>query len=152
MSKKGIGILFLIAWFLSFASSGVSAKRLLPQVAQSAKTSTKTQVKSGKGVTVAVAFRNDRNAIIAAFTNLKIAKEVTYILSYTNANGIEQVAQSGVDVKEKEPVKRELLFGTCSSDNVCTYDTDIKDAKFVVTTTLLDGKKVIKTFNLKVKK
>lgn len=152
MVIKSFSIIVIAISLLAITSHSIFAKRVLPQVAQQTKTETKTQVKSGRGVTVSVKFRADRNAIIATFTNLRIAKDITYNLSYKNADGIEQVAQSSVDPKAKEPVVRELLFGTCSTNNICHYDTGIKDAKFIVTTTLLNGKKVVKTFNLKVKK
>jgi hypothetical protein len=152
--KKIFPILFCFLVLSFLITRSLYAKRVLPQVAEAAKTSkdSKTLTKISKGVTVAVKFRTDRNAIIATFTNLKIAKDVNYTFSYKNGDDIDQVAQSSVDPKEKEPVVRELLFGTCSTNNVCRYDTGIHDAKFVVTTTLLTGKKVVKTFNIKVKK
>jgi hypothetical protein len=151
MSKK-IGALFILITLLVCVSpTTASAKRLLPQAAEANK-GTKALSKNTKGVTVLVKFRNDKNAIVATFTNLKIAKDISYTFSYKTGDDIEQVAQSSVDPKEKEPAVRELLFGTCSTGNVCRYDTGIYDAKFVVTTTILNGKKVIKTFNVKVKK
>jgi hypothetical protein len=153
---KKIFLLLVCCVFFSFVHTpSVFAKRVLPQVLESNKTNSGTSKivsKNTKGVTVAVKLRNDKNAINATFTNLKIAKDISYTFSYKNTDNIEQVAQSSVDPKEKEPVARELLFGTCSTGNVCRYDTGVHDAKFVVTTTLLNGKKVIKTFTIKVKK
>ena len=151
--KKVLPILFCVL-ILSFVTiPKVFAKRVLPQVANTnnATSNAQSAIKT-KGITVSVKLRSDRNAIIATLTNLKIAKDISYSLSYKTGDNIDQVAQSSVDPKEKEPVVRELLFGTCSTNNVCRYDTGIHDAKFVVTTTLLTGKKVVKTFNIKIKK
>lgn len=150
MIKKIFFILFCFGVFSVLVAPSALAKRVLPQVTNIGTKDVK--VSKTKGVSVSVIQRTDKNAIVASFTNLKIAKDVSYTFSYKNGENIEQVAQSNVDPKEKEPVVRELLFGTCSTGNVCRYDTGIHDAKFVVTTTLLNGKKVIKTFNVKVKK
>jgi hypothetical protein len=142
---------FTLVLLLVFGSLDIAeAKRLLPQT-QTIKSGITRRVVS-QGVTVSVTFREDRNGILATFTNLKIAKEVGYTLVYKNAQNIEQAVQSSIDVNAPEPVTREFLFGTCSTNNVCQYDSDVRDAKFIVTTTLKTGKKVIKTFNLKVKK
>ncbi len=146
--------IFFVLTFLVLAvisHRDLSAKRLLPQAKTQAQTINSPKVIT-KGVTVGVKFRSDRNAIIATFTNLSIASSILYELHYKNADNIEQAATGTVDVKEKGLVERELIFGTCSTNNVCRYDTNVHDAKFVVTTILKTGKKVIKTFNLKVKK
>lgn len=146
-----IGLFLLTTVFVFTYPTTTFAKRLLPQV-QKQQTDVKTGKRETKGVAVIVKFRSDRNAINSSFTNLKIAKEVHYKFSYKNGDNVEQASEGSLDLTQKEPITREFLFGTCSTDNVCRYDTGIHDAKFVVTTNLLTGKKVIKTFILKVKK
>jgi hypothetical protein len=149
MSKTLASLCIILSLFVVSSLHTIDAKRLLPQAQKTNATAPKV---SSKGVSVSVKFRSDRNAIIATFTNLRIAKEISYSLSYKNSEGIEQYTESSVSVNEREPLIREIPFGTCSTDNICRYDTGITNAKFIVTTTLKNGRKVIKTFNLKVKK
>lgn len=128
-------------------SSAVSAKKLLPRF----RTATKgtTAVSSSKGVATSVKFRGDRLAIIVNFSNLSVASSVSYTLSY-NSRGTTQGAAGTLNPSTStDPTSRELLFGTCSH-GVCRYDSGITNARFVVTTTTASGKRVIKSFRLKV--
>lgn len=147
MSTKLFFIPILVFFYSFTLPSSVEAKRLLPQ-AQSQKTDVKTGKNPSRGVTTSVKFRDDRKAIIVNFTNLSVASSVSYILSY-NTRGTQQAAGGSITLPTSEPVTRELLFGTCSK-GVCRYDTGITNAKFVVTTVLKSGLKVIKTFKLKI--
>ncbi|MDO8503397.1 MAG: hypothetical protein Q7S60_01775 [bacterium] len=145
MSRKMLLFLPLLVAFLLFPQE-VQAKKQLPQA--SSQKSSGTRVSSGKGVGVSVKFANYKRAISATFTNLGIASSVTYQLTYTQ-NGINEGAGGSISDLSSGTTTRQLLFGTCSK-GVCRYHTGIKNAKFVVTTTLKDGRKTIKTFKLKV--
>ena len=146
MSRRILFSVFLFSVFLFLAAEPTFAKRTLPRAGGTSSMGATSSATSG--VTTSVKFRADRLAINAAFKNLSIAKSVSYQLTYTGG-GISQGAGGTVSDLTTEPQERELLFGTCSK-GVCTYHTGIKNAKFVVTTTLKNGKKVVKTFRLKV--
>lgn len=124
------------------------AKKVLPRQ-ESAKASVGAKTSGLKGVNVSVKFRGDRKAIIAAFSNLEIASSVSYTLSYTAGRGVKEGAGGTISDLSAGTVSRELLFATCSA-GACRYHTGIKNAKFTVTTKLKNGKKVSKTFRLKV--
>lgn len=147
--KKIVVLLILFSMFFSFAGNA-SAKRLLPQVkppnipGTSVATSSKT-----KGVNVSVKFRGDRRAIIVTFSNLSIASSVNYTLSYSTRRTTQGASGTINPSASPDPTSRELIFGTCSH-GVCRYDTGITNARLVVTTTLKSGKKVVKSFKLKV--
>lgn len=142
---KKLITLFLLLLFL-FSAKVVFAKRILPHLSKLGKTS--SLAVSSKGITAKVKFRGDRRAITTTFSNLTIAKSVDYSLSYTS-RGTQQGAGGSIALGTAEPVIREIIFGTCSH-GVCRYDTGITNARFIVTTTLKNGKKVVKTFRLKV--
>lgn len=120
------------------------AARLLPRFAP--KTSSGA-LRAAHGVTVSVKFRSDRKGIVASFSNLNSAAAVSYSLSYFSRE-IEQ-GEDGIVKPDLGTFKKELIFGTCSS-GACRYDTDLTDARFIVTTMLKNGVKVVKTFRLKV--
>ena len=101
-----------------------------------------------KGVTTTVKLRSDRRAVLVTFSNLTIATSVTYALTYT-AKGLPQGAQGSVTQGGLESVTRELLLGTCSG-GTCRYDSGVSDAKLTITTKLKSGKKVVKTYRIKV--
>ncbi len=138
-------LIFLLFAFLLFPL-GVEAKKQLPQASSSK--SSGARVSSGAGVGISVKFTNYKRAIVGTFTNLGIASSVTYQLTYTQS-GINEGAGGSISDLSSGMTTRQLLFGTCSK-GVCRYHTGIKNAKFVVTTTLKDGKKISKTFRLKV--
>ena len=138
-------LLALIAFTL--LPTDASARRLLPRAvpATGATRSGGTITTSGPGVKVR--FRPDRLAIIATFSNINQATSVSYLFSY-NSRGTTQGAQGSVNTAEANTT-REIIFGTCSH-GVCRYDYGISGAKFVVTMRLPNGKKIVKTFRLKV--
>jgi hypothetical protein len=139
-------LVFVVATVFFLTLTGVlQAKRLLPQLKSTSATGTTT---SSGVVNIRVKFRSDRKAIIGTFTNISVAKSIDYILTY-KTNGVEQAAVGSVSPTSPNPQIRELLFGTCSS-RVCRYDGNITDAKFVVTSVLKTGKKIVKTFKLRV--
>ena len=127
--------------------SQVQAKRLLPRAAPAKTGGTRVAVTTSRGVTANVRFRGDRLAIIVDFSNLGIASSVSYNLSYTT-RGTTQGAGGEISPAENS-TSREIIFGTCSH-GVCRYDSGITNAKFVVTTILKNGAKIVKPFKLKV--
>lgn len=132
---------------LLFMPQEVEAKRKLPSAASKVGTIAKKAATPGKGITTKVKFRSDRKGIVATFSNLDVASKVAYSLTYTQKRVQEGAGGSLTDLSGTQT--RELLFATCSH-GVCRYHTGIKNARFVVTTTLKNGKKISKGFRLKV--
>lgn len=98
------------------------------------------------GVVVRPRLRVDRRALVVNFSGLTRTTSVVYTLSYTAA-GVGQ-GVSGTIKPIEDLTSRELLFGTCSK-NVCTYNRNITGMKFIVTSYLKSGKKVVKSFRVK---
>ncbi len=143
MKKLTIFVLALIL-LGAITTSVAVAKRLLPRAKPATSGAAPT-----RGVSTSVKFRGDRLAIVVTFSNLSVASSVSYILSY-NTRGTTQGASGTLNPETSgDPATRELLFGTCSH-GVCRYDYGITNARFVVTTVRRDGKKIIKSFRLKV--
>lgn len=141
-------LVFLLVFLLAgvIFTGNVQGKRLLPQVGVSKAKSSPTTSAAG-GVGVKVKFRGDRQAILADFSNLDFASSVSYTLTYSHA-GVNEGA-GGTVSSSGSSASRELLFGTCSK-GVCRYHGSVKNAKFTVTSTLKGGKKIVKTFRLRV--
>lgn len=99
------------------------------------------------GVVVRPSLRRDRRALIVNFSGLSKAKSVSYTLTY-DAGGIPQ-GVGGTITPTSNSTQRALLFGTCSG-NVCRYHSNITGMKFIVTSFLKSGKKVIKSFKVKI--
>jgi hypothetical protein len=147
--KKTVILLLLTFSFFSLAKpKSIEAKRLVPQAKVQTGGSATTQKATDPRISTKVVFRGDRKAIIATFSNLSVAKKVDYSLTYS-ARGTTQGATGSIKADAQDPTTREIIFGTCSH-GVCRYDSGITNARFVVTTTLTSGKKVAKTFRLKV--
>jgi len=100
------------------------------------------------GVSSSVRFRSDRRAVIISLANLNKAISVTYSLTYTGS-GIAQGAQGTVSPAGENSATRELLFGTCSK-NVCTYHTNIINARLEIRSKLKSGVTTVKPYRLKV--
>lgn len=140
-----------VASFLTttFLFTKIVQARLLPRaVPQKSQSTSSVSTTSLNRVVIQVKFRPDRLGIIATFTNLSVASSVSYTLTY-NSRGTTQGAGGSIALPASEPIVRELLFGTCSH-GVCRFDTGITNAQLVVTTTLKNGSRVVKTFKLKV--
>jgi hypothetical protein len=134
--RNFLKVLFLLTVLIFlYQPEAVSARRL-PFL-------TKTVPSS---VAISPKLRSDRLALIVNFSNLTSASSLTYNLSY-NSNGIAQ-GVGGTIKPTSASVSRELLFGTCSS-GVCRYHTNITDMRFVVTTSLKSGGKLIKSYRVK---
>ena len=136
---------FLIISLLSlfFLVLPVEAK-LLPRFAGSTGTSG-----GSAGFFVSPKLRGDRQALIVYFGNLSRVKSVSYTLMY-QGNGSDQGAMGSLDSGNGNSVNRELLFGTCSTNNVCRYHENISGMKLEVTVEQLSGKRTIKRYRIKV--
>ena len=146
-------ILFLILLGTLSLPLTVDAKRILPQVASAGKAASQPAVKSApvsrsKGVSAKISFGSNRKALNITFSKLIVSKKVDYALTY-KSNGKQEAVIGTVNSNESDGATRELLFGTCSS-GVCTYHTGITEAKLIITTTLSNGRKVVKPYRLKV--
>ncbi|MFH0773514.1 MAG: hypothetical protein V1922_04350 [bacterium] len=140
MSKNFLLIAFLSLFFFALS---VDAK-VLPRFTGTAK---------GGGVysssfVVSPKLRGDRRAVIIYFGGLSKVANVSYVLTY-QGNGMDQGAVGSVDSSEGSTASRELLFGTCST-SVCTYQSNISNAKLEVTVAQLSGKKTLKKYRIKV--
>lgn len=145
-----IGIVLGLSVFVAFPDN-TGAKRLLPHVASKQKIVKKDRVRTRVGsarVGIKLNFRSDRRAVILTLTNLNIASFVSYELTY-KTNGRTQGVSGRVDKRLGDSVVRTVLFGTCSS-GVCRYDTNITNARLVITTHLPSGLRIVKPFRLKV--
>ena len=139
---------FLAIFLISLLLPSVThAKRLLPRAVPAKSGGGTAVVSTSRGVGAKVRFRGDKLAIIVDFSSLSIASSVSYNLSYAT-RGTSQGAGGNISPSE-DSTSRELIFGTCSH-GVCRYDSGITNAKFVVTTVLKNGRKVVKPFKLKV--
>jgi hypothetical protein len=138
---RKVAIFSIVTLLLILTISEVAAKRLLPHLA-------KYKASQAASVAVSVKFRSDRQAIIATFGSVANATKIDYVMSY-DTNGLTQGAQGTIVPGTLNQEVRELLFGTCSK-GICRYDTHITNAKFTVTVTLTNGKKIVKPFRLKV--
>ena len=136
-------LLLVLGLELAFSSS-VSAKKLLPFLTKSTKTTSST---SGK-VSTAVKFRGDRLGIIINFNNLQAARKADYFLSY-QTRGTTQGASGSITNTSMGSTSRDIIFGSCSH-GVCRFDSGISNAKLVITIYLNSGRKIVRSYKLKV--
>ena len=145
MITKKISYIFIFVFLLVFFTTpSVSAKKLLPFLKKTAKVTTSTS----SGVTSSVKFRGDRLGIIVTFNSLQSAYKVDYFLSY-QTKGITQGASGSITDTAIGSVTRDIIFGSCSK-GVCRYDSGISNAKFVITIYLNNGRKIVRSYRLKV--
>ena len=148
MSVKKLPIFILGVFVFALLAAPTLAKKVLPRARSTGSSKSTGGATAGK-VGTTVKFRGDRRAIVVSFSNLTSARAVSYTLSYAT-RGTTQGAGGSIDPSTTgATASRELLFGTCSH-GVCRYDTGITNAKLVVTYTLGNGKKYLKSFRLKV--
>lgn len=144
MSKRVLAIMVTMIAFLA-SPRAVEAKRVLPRWSASKSSTVKTT--SGRP-TISVKFIPSHLGITVAASNAGSASAVNYSLTYFS-RGIEQGVDGALKL-DAGAVSKQLIFGSCSTNNACRYDADITDAKLVVTTTLKTGTRIIKSFKLKV--
>jgi len=128
----------------SLSASSVSAKKLLPFLRKATGVTTSTS----SGVTSSVKFRGDRLGIIITLGSLQAAYKVDYFLSY-QTKGITQGASGSITDTSIGSATRDIIFGSCSK-GVCRYDSGISNAKFVITIYLNSGRKIVRSYRLKV--
>lgn len=145
MTRKIIFVFLSLVLLSLTLPSSVHAKKLLPYLRKATTKSAPTGASSGYGIKVK--FMPSRLGIVATFSNMNSVSKISYIFSYTS-RGVMQGASGTINTSEVN-TSREIIFGTCSH-GVCRYDSGISNAQFVVTTTLQNGKKIVKTFRLKV--
>lgn len=141
-------LVFMTVFSLALISPiQAAAKKMAASTTKTKKTtkSTKTAVSS---VVIAPSLRRDRKALIVKFRNLKKAKSVFYSLVY-QTNGKDEGVAGTVDSSSGNTVRRELLFGTCSS-GVCRYHQRLKNMRFEATIELLSGKTLTKRYRIKI--
>lgn len=143
-TKKILSVIIFVFVLISLTPSSASAKRLLPFLKKTTKVTTSTS----SGVTSSVKFRGDRLGIIITFNSLQSAYKVDYFLSY-QAKGITQGASGSITDTSIGSATRDIIFGSCSK-GVCRYDSGISNAKFVITIYLNSGRKIVRSYRLKV--
>lgn len=142
--KKTLRTITLLLALVALSASSVSAKKLLPFLKKATGVTTSTS----SGVTSSVKFRGDRLGIIVTLGSLQAAYKVDYFLSY-QAKGITQGASGSITDTSIGTATRDIIFGSCSK-GACRYDTGISNAKFVITIYLNSGRKVVRSYKLKV--
>lgn len=142
--KKALYIFIFILVIVTLSASSVSAKKLLPFLRKATGVTTSTS----SGVVSSVKFRGDRLGIIVTLRNLQAAYKVNYFLSY-QTKGTTQGASGSITDTSIGSATRDIIFGSCSK-GVCRYDTGISNAKFVITIYLNSGRKVVRSYKLKV--
>ena len=144
--KKVFFLSILVIASLFLFVDGVHARRLLPSLRKTVK-NTKPVAASSSSVGAKVKFREDRRAMVANFSNLQLARAINYSLTY-NSRGIGQGVDGSIGVNSPTATA-EMLFGSCSH-GVCTYDTQVSNARLKITITYKSGKKIIKSYRIKV--
>ncbi len=142
--KKTLCIIILLLVLVALSASSVSAKKLLPFLRKGAGVATLTS----SGVTSSVKFRGDRLGIIVTLGSLQAAYKVDYFLSY-QTKGTTQGASGSITDTGVGSATRDIIFGSCSK-GACRYDSGISNAKFVITIYLNSGRKIVRSFRLKV--
>lgn len=142
--KKALCIFIFVLAIVTLSASSVSAKKLLPFLRKATGVTTSTS----SGVTSSVKFRGDRLGIIVTLNNLQAAYKVDYFLSY-QTKGVTQGASGSITDTSIGSLTRDIIFGSCSK-GVCRYDTGISNAKFVISIYLNSGRKIVRSFRLKV--
>lgn len=148
---KKLTLIFINFSFISFIflSSTFAARKRIRVSAPPASTggSAPVQRSAYGAASSSVKFRGDRKAIILTLSNMSGVSSVSYQLTYLS-NGISQGVMGQVDPSIEPTATRELLFGTCSH-GVCTYHTNIQNARLIVKSHLSSGLTVVKPYRIK---
>jgi hypothetical protein len=94
-----------------------------------------------------VKYRSDKKAIFLSFSNFNGIESASYSFTYETNNNL-QGAGGNITASNNPLEQRELLFGTCST-SICTYHTNISNAKLVITAKYTNGKTISKTYKIK---
>ncbi len=144
LKRKTIIVCLIFSLFLELvplASVQAITRRSLP-----GKTTRLTTTTSSVGTSVRL--RSDRRAVIVTFSHLNLAESVTYVLVY-ESKGKSEGSQGSIRPAGEIATSRELLFGTCSS-GVCTYHTNIRNARLTVIVKLKNAKTIRKSYRIRV--
>lgn len=142
-SRKFLILFFFTVIFLILTvddAYAVFRQRLRPAASQR---DTRTTT---AGVSIIPRLRADRRALLVNFANLHRAAEVSYYLTYS-VDGKPEGLQGSIQPTKAQD-SRQLLFGTCSG-GVCTYHTNIKNMRFVVTSRLKNGATHIRPYRIR---
>jgi hypothetical protein len=143
--KNKYPLIFICGFIIFFFLAKPAHARLLPRFSNIGGSIGKIV---SSNVIVTPRLRKDRSALLVYFGNLKKAKSVFYTLVY-DTNGSQEGVSGSID-SSQDSLSREILFGTCSTNNVCKYHTNISNMKFEVVTELLSGKKTMRRFKIRV--
>lgn len=145
---KKFAVLTLVLFFLIIFTKNTDAKTLPQAVKTGQKQTTAIKNAVGTGISVSPSLRRDRRALIVNFANLQNAQSVSYLLTYKT--GVQDEGARGtLTLGGSTKTTEQLLFGTCSK-NVCTYHTNISNARLEVSYTSKTGKKYLKKYKIKV--
>lgn len=115
----GLALFITSALSLSLLTSTIQAKHL-----------------SKKNPTVSASIAKNKRSVYASFSNLGNVKTISYQLTYDSNKGPQG---AGGSIKSTgRTVSRTITLGTCSR-KVCTYHTNIKNAKLSVDFVLKSG-------------
>lgn len=92
---------------------------------------------SSKNPSFSASVAKNKRSTVVTFANLSNVKSISYQLTYDSNKG-PQGAGGTIKVTLAKNQSRTLLFGTCSH-GVCTYHTNLKNAKLSVDFTLKSG-------------
>ena len=147
--KKLTIVLFVISVSIFFAPPPALAARKRVRVKASAGEGDGGAVRRSiyGGASSSVKFRADRKAFILTLSNMGNISSVSYQLTYL-ANGVSQGVMGKINPSIEPTASRELLFGTCSH-GVCTYHTNIANARLKVSSLLTSGVTVIKPYRIR---
>ncbi len=91
-----------------------------------------------KAPAVSASIAKNKRTVGVTFSNLANVKSIKYKLTY-NSNKGAQGAQGTIKVaKKSKSLSRSLTLGTCSN-KVCSYHTNIKNAKLTIDFTTTSG-------------
>jgi len=90
-----------------------------------------------KEIGLTLTMGSDGKRVIMEIANTKEIQSIDYELDYTSSGGISRGTMGHNDVKNAQPIKQEIVLGTCS--DVCHYDQDVSNIKLVVKVTKTDG-------------
>ena len=135
MHMKGILIIFFIV-VLFFSQSFMVDAAAKPKT-----------ISSVGSISTSVQYIKAKNVVRAFFGNLKGAKQVNYVLTYTG-NGIGQGIEGSFLPGKKASFSRDLYLRTCSG-KVCISHKNIKNIQLEVMTKYTNSKSSSKVYKVR---
>lgn len=121
--KLFLAILILPLFFLTTVSVASAA--------------TKTVAKA-KGPSLVASMAKNKRTVAVTFSNLTTVKSIKYKFTYNSNKGLQGASGTIKLAKNSKNLSRSLTLGTCSG-RVCSYHTNIKNAKLSVDFILTSG-------------